>query len=57
MNITLRAILLAAAIVLFILALLMDENYSDLLVLGLAAFAGAFLVDDLGVSPRIGGRR
>lgn len=56
MNITVRSILLAVAVVLFILALLIDDNYTDLLVLGLAAFAGAFLVDDLGVAGRIGDR-
>lgn len=56
MNITVRVILLAAAVVLFVLALFIDDNYSDLLVLGLAAFAGAFLVDDLGVGGGLGDR-
>jgi hypothetical protein len=56
MNITVRTILLAAAVVLFVLALLMDDNWSDLVAIGLAAFAGAYLVDDLGVGGRIGNR-
>jgi hypothetical protein len=56
MNITVRTILLAAAVVLFVLALLMDDNWSDFVAIGLAAFAGAYLVDDLGVGGRIGSR-
>jgi hypothetical protein len=56
MNITVRTILLAAAVVLFVLALLMDDNWSDFVAIGLAAFAGAYLVDDLGVGSRIGNR-
>jgi hypothetical protein len=52
MRFTLRTILLLAAVVLFLVALLSDENYSDLLALGLAAFAGAWLVDELGFGAR-----
>ena len=56
MRFTLRTILLLAAVVLFVVALMSDENYSDLLALGLAAFAGAWLVDELGVGTRTFGR-
>jgi hypothetical protein len=56
MNITIRVILLAAAVVLFVLGLLIEDSRSDLVTIGLAAFAGAFLVDDLGVGGRIGTR-
>ncbi len=52
MNLGLRTILLAAAVVLFLIALFSDENYSDLLALGLMAFAGAFLVEGLGLAER-----
>ncbi len=52
MNFGLRTILLAAAVVLFLIALFSDENYSDLLALGLMAFAGAFLVEGLGLAER-----
>ena len=45
------------AVVLFLIALLSDENYSDLLALGLAAFAGAWLVDELGLGGRTFGNR
>ncbi len=48
MNVSLRALLLIGAIVLFVLAILLEEK-TTLLALGLAAFAGAFLVDDLGI--------
>ena len=52
MNFGLRTILLVAAVVLFLLALFLDENYNDLLALGLLAFAGAFLVEGLGWADR-----
>jgi hypothetical protein len=57
MQITIRTILLAAAILLFVLAILMDENWTDLVALGLAAFAGAFLVESLGVDRQLGDTR
>ena len=47
-----RTILLLAAVVLFVLAVFIDENYGDLLALGLAAFAGAFLSDAMGWADR-----
>jgi hypothetical protein len=52
MNLGVRTILLLAAVILFVIALFSDENYSDLLALGLAAFAGAFLADALGWADR-----
>jgi hypothetical protein len=57
MNITVRTILLAAAVVLFVLGLLIEDQRSDLVTIGLAVFAGAFLVDELGVLGRVGTRR
>ena len=48
MNIGLRVILLALAVILFVLAVFMEENWDDLVALGLAAFAGGWLVEDLG---------
>jgi hypothetical protein len=57
MNITVRTILLAAAVVLFVIGLFIDEtSFDEVLFLGLAAFAAAWLVDDLGVGGRIGTR-
>jgi hypothetical protein len=52
MNLGLRTILLLVAVVLFVLAVFSDENYPDLLALGLAAFAGAFLSDAMGWADR-----
>ncbi len=52
MNLGLRTILLLVAVVLFVLAVFMDDNYADMLALGLAAFAGAFLSDALGYADR-----
>ena len=53
MNLGLRTILLLVAVVLFVLGVFMDEgNFDELLFLGLAAFAGAFLSDALGYADR-----
>ena len=52
MNLGLRTILLLVATVLFIICLFAEENYSDLLALGLAAFAFAFVTDALGWADR-----
>ena len=52
MNLGLRTILLLAAVVLFVIAVFSNENYPDLLALGLAAFAGAFLSDAMGWAER-----
>ena len=52
MNFGVRTILLLAAVVLFVIAVFSTENYADLLALGLAAFAGAFLSDALGYADR-----
>ena len=52
MNLGLRTILLLVAVVLFVLGVFAEDNYSDLLTLGLAAFAGAFLSDALGFADR-----
>ncbi len=49
MNLGLRSILLIVAVALFVIAVLSDSNYSDMLALGLAAFAASFVVDDLGI--------
>ena len=49
MRFGLRAILLIVAIVMFVLAVILDESAFDLLALGLAALAGSLLVDDLGL--------
>ena len=53
MNLGLRTILLFVAVVLFLLTIFMSaENWDELLALGLAAFAGAFLSDALGYADR-----
>jgi hypothetical protein len=56
MRLGLRAILLIVAIVLFVVAMVREGNASDLIALGLAVFAGAFLVGDMGLGRRMGGR-
>ena len=48
----LRTILLLVAVVLFVIGIFAEENYPDILTLGLAAFAGAFLSDALGWADR-----
>jgi len=52
MNMGLRTILLLVAVLLFVIAVFAEERYPDLLVLGLAAFAGAFVAEALGWADR-----
>jgi hypothetical protein len=47
-----RQILLGIAVILFVIAVFSDTNYADLLAWGLAAFAGAFLVEELNLGSR-----
>jgi hypothetical protein len=59
MNLGLRALLLAVAIILFVIAVFSDSSYADLLAWGLAATAAALLVEELGLGTRmnVGGSR
>ena len=52
MRFTLKALLLAAAVFLFILAVFIEGNSLDLMLIGLALVAGALLVDDLGLGKK-----
>jgi len=52
MNLGLRTILLLVAVVLFVIAVFSDTRWPDMIGLGLAAFAGAFLSDALGFADR-----
>ncbi len=52
MNFGLGTILLLAAVALFVLGALSDSNYAEFTGLGLAAFAGSFLVSALGWGDR-----
>jgi hypothetical protein len=54
MNIGLRVILLALAIVLFVIAVFSDVHQGDLIAWGLAVTAAAFIVEELGLDTRIG---
>ena len=57
MNIGLRGLLFLLATILFIIAALNNDNFSDLVSIGLAVFAGAFLVEDTGFGRNLGSRR
>jgi threonine/homoserine efflux transporter RhtA len=57
MNLTIRTILLIAAVILFVIAIFSDVHQGDLIAVGLACTAGAFVVDELGLGTRIGTRR
>ena len=58
MRIGLRQILLIAAVVLFVIAAITeDSNFDTYLAIGLACFAGALVVDELGFGRRPFGRR
>jgi hypothetical protein len=56
MNLGIRALLLLVAVVLFVIAVFSDDP-SDLIAVGLACTAGAFLAGELGITGRIGARR
>ena len=56
MNLGLRALLLIASVILFVVAAISDSNSGDLLAWGLACLAGALLVGETGLA-RLGGRR
>jgi hypothetical protein len=47
-NFGLRGLLLILATILFIVAALNDDNFTDLLAVGLAVFAAAFVVEETG---------
>jgi hypothetical protein len=57
MNIGLRGLLFILATILFIIAALNDDNFSDLLAVGLAVFAAAFVVGETGFGKQLGTRR
>ena len=57
MNIGIRGLLLAVAVVLFVIAIFSDVHQGDLIAAGLAVVAGAFLVGDLGITGSLGGTR
>ena len=57
MNIGLRGLLLLPATILFIVAALNDDNFIDLVLVGLAVFALAFVVEETGFGRRLGSRR
>ena len=53
----LRGLLLALAVVLFVIAVFSDTSYPDLLAWGLAATAAALLFEELGWTMRFGQSR
>jgi peptidoglycan/LPS O-acetylase OafA/YrhL len=57
MTLGLRSLLLLVAIILFVVAVFSDTNWSDLVAWGLAAFAASFLVGDATFGSFAGGRR
>jgi hypothetical protein len=54
MNLGVRVILLAAAVVSFIICIFATEHFTDWLAIGLACFAGSYLVADLGLDRPVG---
>jgi hypothetical protein len=57
MNIGLRGLLLLLATILFIVAALNNDNFTDLVAIGLAIFAAAFVVEETGLGKHLGTRR
>jgi hypothetical protein len=52
-----RGLLLVLAVILFVIAVFSDVHQGDLIAWGLAATAGALLVEELGINTRFGPRR
>ncbi len=55
MKFGLRTILIIVAVILFLIAVISDDNWADMVALGLAAFAASFIVDEVipgGIGPR-----
>ena len=57
MNIGIRALLLIAALILFVIAIFSDVHQGDLIAAGLACAAAAWVVGELGIADRIGTSR
>ena len=57
MNLGVRVLLLVAAIISFIICIFATEHFSDWLAIGLACFAGSFVVGDLGWDRPLGTTR
>ena len=57
MNLGVRVLLLIAAIISFIICIFATEHFSDWLAIGLACFAGSFVVGDLGLDRPLGTAR
>ncbi len=57
MNFGLRGLLLLLATILFVVAALNDDNFTDLVSVGLAVLAAAFLVEETGFGRMLGSRR
>jgi hypothetical protein len=57
MNLGVRVILLLAAVVSFIICIFATEHFPDWLAIGLACFAGSFVVGDLGWDRPVGATR
>lgn len=57
MNIGLRGLLLILATILFIVAALNNDNFTDLVAVGLAILAAAFVVEETGFGRNWSTRR
>ena len=57
MNFGLRALLFLLATILFVVAALNNDNFADLVSVGLAVLAGGFLVEETGFGRMMGSRR
>jgi hypothetical protein len=57
MNIGLRGLLFLIATILFIVAALNTDNFTELVAIGLAIFAAGFVVEETGFGKNLGTRR
>jgi hypothetical protein len=57
MKIGLRGLLFLLATILFVVAALNDDNFTDLVAVGLAVLAGGFLAEETGLGSMFSSRR
>jgi hypothetical protein len=57
MTLGLRTLMMLLATIVFIVAALNNDHFSDLVAIGLALFAGSFVVEEAGIAQMMKSRR
>jgi hypothetical protein len=57
MTLGLRTLMMLLAMIVFIVAALNNDHFTDLVAIGLALFVGSFVVEEAGIASRLAGPR